>query len=93
MTQNERILRHLDTFGSITPMEAMQDYGIMRLGARIWDLKASGVPIKTEWVRARNRFDEPTHYARYSLDQGIKKSAASAATLTTEKTMIKTSTF
>ena len=31
ITQCERILRHLNDFGSITSLEAMQDYGIMRL--------------------------------------------------------------
>lgn len=39
MTQCEKILRHLRDFGQITPVEALADYGVMRLGARIWDLK------------------------------------------------------
>lgn len=43
MTQTEKIKRHLETYGSITPMDAIMDYGIMRLGARIFELKESGV--------------------------------------------------
>lgn len=39
MTQSERIVRHLEAFGSITSLEAMSDYGIMRLASRVSDLK------------------------------------------------------
>ena len=35
MNQTERILRHLQTFGAITSLEAIQDYGILRLASRI----------------------------------------------------------
>ena len=66
MTQNDRILRHLKDYGSIDPMTAIQDYGITRLGARIWDLKERGHLIQTDMVRARNRYGEPTHYAKYT---------------------------
>ena len=31
MTQCEKVLRHLRTFGSITPMEAMQEYGTEKI--------------------------------------------------------------
>ena len=65
MTQNELILRHLKDYGSITPMDALYEYGIMRLGARIFDLKSSGHNIETKTVKAKNRYGEPTHYARY----------------------------
>lgn len=67
MTQCDRILRHLRDFGSITPVEAMEDYGVMRLGARIHDLKALGYDIRTTCETARNRYGEKTHYARYFL--------------------------
>lgn len=66
MTQCYRILRHLKDYGSIDPMTAIQDYGITRLGARIWDLKERGYLIQTDMVRARNRYGEPTHYAKYT---------------------------
>ena len=39
MTQSERIRRHLSDFGTITSLEAMQEYGIMRLASRISELK------------------------------------------------------
>lgn len=67
MTQSERVLRHLETYGSITPMEAMQEYGIMRLGARIYDLKRAGYPIAAGWVEGENRYGEITRFARYTL--------------------------
>lgn len=53
MTQCERILRHLQDYGSITQAEAVTEYGCYRLGARIWDLKAQGVPIKSETVTGK----------------------------------------
>lgn len=66
-TQAAKILRHLEAFGGITALEALGEYGIMRLGARIWELKAAGYDIKTELVGGTNRFGEPVHYARYTL--------------------------
>lgn len=42
MTQCERILRHLQDYGSITQAEAVTEYGCYRLGARVFDLKAQG---------------------------------------------------
>lgn len=67
MTQNERVLRHLKTFGKITTLEAFQDYGITRLSARIWDLRHMGLTITSEMGHAKNRFGEPTNYAIYKL--------------------------
>lgn len=69
MTQSERIVRHLETFGSITSLEAMRDYGIMRLASRVSDLKKDGLQVRTEFVRGKNRFGESTCYARYCLEK------------------------
>lgn len=69
MTQNERVLRHIRTFGSITPLEAMECYGIMRLGARIWDLKRAGYNVKAEEVTGENRFGEKTRFCKYSIEE------------------------
>ena len=65
MTQKERILKYLRDFGSITPLEALADLGIMRLGARIWELIRDGWPIDTETASSPNRYGQDTHYARY----------------------------
>ena len=68
MTQSEKVLRHLQDYGSITPMEALQDYSCMRLGARIWELKRDGHDIRSEIVVGRNRYGEKIHYARYTMN-------------------------
>ena len=48
MTQNEMVLDYIQTNGSIDPLRAFLDLGILRLGARIWDLRAAGHQIETE---------------------------------------------
>lgn len=67
MTQTERILRHLNDYGSITSREAMTEYGIMRLASRICDLKKQGVPIASRTETAPNRYGEKTTFSVYSL--------------------------
>ena len=67
MTQSERVLRHLKDYGSITPVDALRDYDIMRRGARIWDLKRQGHVISTEREEGVNRYGERTAYARYRM--------------------------
>ncbi len=68
MTQNERIIRHMSEYGSITPLEALSEYGIMRLASRISDLRTRGYDIRREMIEGRNRYGEPTRYARYTLE-------------------------
>lgn len=67
ITQIERILRHLNDYGSITSLEAMQEYGIMRLASRINDLKAEGIDIVSETKSGKNRYGETTHFKVYRL--------------------------
>ena len=67
MTQCERILRHLNDHGSITSLEAMSEYGIMRLASRINDLKVMGYPITSERMTGKNRYNETTSYSIYRL--------------------------
>ena len=67
MTQNEMILTHLRDFGSITPVEAMKEYGCMRLGARIYNLKREGHDIRTERETHKNRYGKSVTYARYVM--------------------------
>ena len=69
MTQCQRILRHLEDYGSLTSLEAVNEYGILRLSARIWDLRNSGHDISREFLHGKNRYGEPTCYARYTLNK------------------------
>mgnify|MGYP004671035539 CR=1 FL=1 len=75
MKQTEKIARHLETYGSITSLEAMQEYGIMRLASRISDLKRAGIPIKTEMVTGkiglvRLPATPGIHWAKVRCDNG-----------------------
>jgi hypothetical protein len=54
-------------YGSITSLEAVNEYGIMRLASRINDLRAQGIAISSEVVSGKNRYGETTHYAVYRL--------------------------
>lgn len=66
-TQKQLILDYLDQFGSITPMEAMRDLGIMRLAARISDLKEDGYEIRTSMEKMKNRYGKTVYFAKYSI--------------------------
>jgi hypothetical protein len=67
-TQNDMILRHLRAFGSISPREAFDLYGCMRLGARIYDLKRQGFAIRAGRETSRNRRGDKVTYARYYME-------------------------
>ena len=47
-TKKDKVLAHLMNGQSITPMEALTEYGSFRLGAIIFDLRAEGHKINTE---------------------------------------------
>jgi len=68
-TQKKKILRHLETFGSIDPVQAMQEYGVFRLAARIDELRKE-YEIRTHLVKTVNRFGEEVRYGRYVLVKG-----------------------
>ena len=73
ITQCEMIEEYLDTYGEITPLEAMRDLGIYRLASRISDMKKRGHKIKSEMVSVATRNGGRTHIARYSwADVNVK---------------------
>ena len=67
MTQCELILHHLQEFGSITSLEAMNWYGCYRLASRIAELRQSGVNITKRVVKGKNKYGESIHFAEYRL--------------------------
>lgn len=69
MTQCDLILEYLRRFKAITPWEALREFGCMRLGARIWDLKQAGHDISVVMVQTQNRLGRTVRYAKYVLHE------------------------
>ena len=67
MTQHQKILRYLEEYGSITPLEAFRDLGITKLATRISELKEMGYEFKQEYMTGKNRFGETVRFMRYRL--------------------------
>jgi hypothetical protein len=67
ITQCDIIIRHLRDYGSITSIEAITEYGILRLASRISDLKKNGHNIVSETAVGKNRYGETIHYSIYRL--------------------------
>ena len=67
MTQCEKIIRHLRDHGSISSLEAINEYGILRLASRVSDLKRRGYNIVGEIKTGRNRYGEKTNFKVYRL--------------------------
>lgn len=66
-TQREKVLEHLEKYGSITSIEAIALYGATRLSDIIYRLRNSGYTIITENKTTLNRFGNVTNYAKYIL--------------------------
>ena len=64
MTQLEMILTHLKSGRPLTPPMALKEYGCLRLGARIFELKRRGYRIATTMVADE---EKRKHYAQYEL--------------------------
>lgn len=69
INQCEKILQYIEHEGSITPLDAMREFGCMRLASRITDLKRRGYPITRQMETAKNRAGEPVRYARYRMGE------------------------
>ena len=66
-TQKEEIIDYMQKYGSITPLDALLEFGCMRLAARIGDLKADGHTISSKMIainKAKGR--GVTHVCSYS---------------------------
>jgi hypothetical protein len=63
ITQNRRVLGYMRAHKSITPLTALSRMGVMRLGARIWELKAAGHRISSSIVKGHGK-----RYAKYTLE-------------------------
>lgn len=73
-TQNDMILAYLRAYGSITPQDALREFGCMRLSARIYDLKKRGESISEATEHSKNKFGKDVAYSRYRLEKGCVSS-------------------
>lgn len=62
MTQNTRILKHLERGKSITPLEALTRFGCFRLSGRIHELREMGHIIERQMVTRNGK-----RIAKYTL--------------------------
>ena len=73
MTQCEKILDYMRSNGSITPLDALREFGCMRLASRINDLKRQGIGITNTIETNINRYGEKIRYSRYKLEEIIER--------------------
>ena len=66
-TQEQKVLKYLETHRGITQAQAIDKLGIYRLSARIYRLREAGYQIITNRKDVTNRFGETCHIAEYRL--------------------------
>lgn len=69
MNQKEQVMEYLREHGSITPMEAIAEYGITKLSTVVSLLiRKDGVAISKKLCKGINRFGKTTRYMEYRLE-------------------------
>lgn len=66
MSQNKTVLNHLKRHGSITSLDAILQHKILRLAARINDLREMGYNIQTIMIEQNDK-----RFAKYVLDDVV----------------------
>ena len=67
--QQERVLKYMMDYGSISSLEAFRDLGVTRLSAVIFCLKRKGHRITSTTEFRKNRYGEPVHFSRYVVER------------------------
>lgn len=65
--QRDKILDYIREHGSITQLDALREFGCMRLASRMSDLKKLGYSVKKTMETSRNRYGDTVSYARYTI--------------------------
>ena len=68
MSQNEAILEALQAGRRLTPLDALKDFGCMRLSARIYDLRHLGHDIQDETVTVHGRIAGECRVKSYFME-------------------------
>lgn len=72
-TQVQRIKKYIEDFGSITTLEAFTELGIVRLGARISEMRKDGLNITDKQECVKNRYEEKCYIKRYFIEKTLDK--------------------
>lgn len=70
-SQNKRIRKYLESGKSLTPLDALYQFGCFRLSARIYDLRDQGLRIKAETkeITSPAVYGGKKHFTQYSLSK------------------------
>ena len=72
MPQKDRILKYMEDHGSITQREAIH-LGCYRLSARIFNMRAEGIPVITDMIEVKSTDGATARIASYRLGEGYKQ--------------------
>lgn len=72
-TQRQLVLDHLRRGESITQFQALRDYGIQRLAARVHELRQDGHPVEDRTVEVRRAHGGTARVSEYYLDSEPEK--------------------
>lgn len=67
MSQKQMIIDFINAHGSITQLEAIENFGCTRLPARICELIKDGYAITKHTKKSKNRFGKPITFMVYGL--------------------------
>ena len=68
MTNKEKILEHLQKYGSITQLEAINLYWFWRLSAVIYNLKKEGYNITAKTIKVKRADGTNAYVSQYILE-------------------------
>lgn len=70
MTQQAKVLyEHMQKFGTLTQIEAYENYGCFRLASRICEMKKEGIPIEKTLKYGKNRYGIDVRFAEYRIKE------------------------
>lgn len=67
ITKKKMVLDHLKKYGSITSLEAIENYGATRLSAIIFNLRKQGYNIDTVDIKSVDRYGNSVVYGKYVM--------------------------
>lgn len=70
-TQCDRVLQYMRDFGSITTLQAFIDLGVVRLGARISEMRKAGLNIQDRPKEVLNRYGDTCHIKEYFINEQL----------------------